>query len=102
MEQSLRPQKKRVASRPSYRSLTLSTLPSYLSPLPLPSHLSAHLHRLCESGDQQLQSLIDGLRTRELDVDEWQRRLWRRVTDELQPAYQHIFQVLAHITYTSP
>ena len=91
-----------LATRPSLRSLALTTLPDYISPHPLPSQLSARLRRLCNGGDQQLQSLIGGLRSKELDVDEWQRRLWRRVTENIQPTYQQAFQVRAHPHVTSP
>jgi len=99
VEQPSTTKRKRLARRPSLRSLTVTTLPSYLSPFPLPSKLSARLHALCGSGDAQLLSLVDGLRSKELDVDDWQRRLWSRVSDDWQPNFQQTFEVRAHYTH---
>ena len=77
--------------RPSLRSLCLSNLPAFLSPFPLPSHLSAVLHWLCLTNDPILSSLISDLQHRRLDIDQWERAIWQRVTSHLQSHFDAVF-----------
>ena len=80
--------------RPSLRSLSLSNLPAFLSPFPLPSHLSALLHLLCSSNDSTLSSLLSSLKERQLDVDQWERAVWCYTATHLQPHYDVVFHSL--------
>ena len=77
--------------RPTLDDLSLTNLPSYLSPLPLPTKLSSLLHSLCYSHDPVLHALVHSLQSRTVDLDSFERSLWCRVSAVLQPSYDAVF-----------
>ena len=76
--------------------LSLSNLPAFLSPFPLPSHLSTVLQQLIASHDPTLLSLILQLQHRTLTLHSFHLSLHTHLTSHLSPSPSSLFPPSHH------